>query len=60
MANESNEERERAIADYRAWISKQPELLEAVSELRGRRLGCWCAPQPCYGDVLAELANHSD
>ena len=26
-------------------------------ELSGKRLGCFCAPLPCHGDVLAEIAN---
>lgn len=37
-----------------------PELLALVPELRGRALACWCAPEPCHGDVLAELADASD
>jgi hypothetical protein len=28
-----------------------------VPELRGRTLACWCAPELCHGDVLAELAD---
>ncbi len=57
MADDSDAERERAIADYRAWIIEQPELMASLDELRGKRLGCWCAPKGCHGDVLAELAD---
>jgi hypothetical protein len=28
-----------------------------LHELVGKRLCCYCAPSPCHGDVLAELAN---
>ncbi len=50
--------REQVIAKYRAWISDQPELqARARRELRGKTLGCWCAPLPCHGDVLLEIAN---
>jgi hypothetical protein len=31
--------------------------LTALPELRGRDLVCWCAPLPCHGDVLLELAS---
>jgi len=31
--------------------------LEALPELRGKDLGCWCAPENCHGDVLLALAN---
>lgn len=46
-----------AIAAFEAWIQTQPKLLAALPELRGRVLGCWCAPGPCHGDVLSRLAN---
>ncbi|RUV66725.1 MULTISPECIES: DUF4326 domain-containing protein [unclassified Mesorhizobium] len=51
--------REEAIEKYRAWLASQPELLDALDELRGRDLVCWCAPQGCHGDVLIELANQA-
>lgn len=49
--------RSEAVAAYRAWLPTQPHLMAALPELRGKALGCWCAPLPCHGDVLAELAN---
>lgn len=45
------------IRKYADWLTRQPELLAALGELRGRRLVCWCAPQACHADVLAEKAN---
>jgi hypothetical protein len=32
-------------------------LNECLSQLAGKALGCWCAPQRCHGDHLAKLAN---
>ena len=32
----------------------------ALSELRGKTLGCWCAPEPCHGDVLARYVAGDD
>lgn len=26
-------------------------------ELQGKVLGCWCKPEACHGDILAEIAN---
>lgn len=60
--------RAEAVSAYRRWLSGDPALaevlperrravLEALPSLRGRRLGCFCAPLPCHGDVLAELAE---
>ena len=50
-------DRETVIEKYREWLLKQPELVADLAELRGKVLGCWCAPQRCHGDVLSELAE---
>lgn len=50
--------REEAIAKFEEWLLSQPELVKRVKrELRGKVLGCWCAPKPCHGEVLARIAN---
>jgi hypothetical protein len=48
---------EEAIRLYTVWLAGQPDLLAALPELRGKTLGCWCAPGPCHGDVLLKWAN---
>ena len=51
-------DRAEVIEKYRQWLLAQPDLVAHVRrELRGKRLGCWCAPKPCHGDVLAEIAD---
>ncbi len=52
--------REEVIVQYEAWIQTQPLLLAALGELQGKRLGCYCAPLPCHGDVLARLADRRE
>lgn len=47
--------REEAIEKYREYILNKPELLDALHELKGKTLGCWCKPKACHGDVLVEL-----
>lgn len=50
--------RSQVISKYRQWVMKtKPFTVDDLRELRGKRLGCYCKPQPCHGDVLAELAN---
>jgi len=49
--------REQVIAKYREWLLENEELLEALPELTGKDLYCFCSPLPCHGDVLLELAN---
>lgn len=31
--------------------------IEALKELTGKALGCWCYPNPCHGQVLADFVN---
>lgn len=51
-------DRSDVIRKYRQWIERQPALLARIPhELRGRRIACWCKPEACHGDVLAELAD---
>lgn len=50
-------DRDGVIRKYAEWISTRPDLLKSLGELRGKRLGCYCAPQACHGDILAMLAN---
>lgn len=49
--------RETVINKYRDWILSQPALMADLKTLKGKRLGCYCAPKPCHGDVLVELVN---
>jgi hypothetical protein len=49
--------REQVLAQYRDWLPKQAELMRRLPELKGKVLGCFCAPAACHGDILAELAN---
>jgi len=53
-------EREGALARYRTHIHSRPDLLAALGELRGKTLGCWCAPERCHGHVLLELLDDAD
>jgi hypothetical protein len=46
----------RNYADH--YLPYKPSLHEAAGELMGgKALGCWCAPEPCHADILAEAAN---
>lgn len=53
--------RETVIDRYRGYlVSKVNEgsiTLSDLAGLSGKRLGCYCAPEPCHGDVLADLAD---
>ena len=47
--------RKEVIAKYKEWILTQKDLLRSLSGLEGKRLGCFCKPKACHGDVLIKL-----
>jgi len=51
--------REKVLELYREYIEKklnlEPKLIEKLKELDGKKLGCWCKPECCHGDILVEL-----
>jgi hypothetical protein len=49
--------REQVIERYERWLLGNDALMAALPELRGKVLGCWCAPRACHGEVLVRLAN---
>ena len=50
--------RELAIFRYEEYLLSRPDLVAAAKlELRGKRLGCHCAPRLCHGHILARVAN---
>jgi hypothetical protein len=50
--------RDEVIEKYRQMLIHTPNFAAEVRQkLRGKVLGCWCAPKPCHGDVLLEVAN---
>ena len=49
--------RAEVIQKYLSWLLGRQELLLRLPDLRGRRLACWCSPEPCHADVLVELVD---
>ena len=59
--------REEAVERFESWLKGTTDqdvcqeqrtwIIEHFVELKGKTLGCWCAPLACHGDVLDRLAN---
>ena len=52
--------RRKSIEKYEVWFYKRlrdPKFKRAVLKLRGKRLGCFCWPKPCHGNVIVEYLN---
>lgn len=39
----------------RARLHQEPNLYLQLLELKGKRLGCFCKPKACHGDILVKL-----
>ena len=51
-------DRFEVIEKYRKYLSsKDKKFIKKLHELKGKKLGCHCAPLPCHGDVLKELID---
>ncbi len=44
-----------AIARYSEWIAERKHLVYELAARKPTALACWCAPEACHGDVLAEM-----
>ena len=51
--------REEAIKKFEEYLLSNEDLMKDLPSLRGKVLGCWCAPKSCHGDVLAKYADAS-
>lgn len=53
--------RDQVIEKYKNYILKKleqsQELMNLLKSMKGKKLGCWCHPEKCHGDVLLELIN---
>lgn len=53
--------RTEAIEKHKAYAIRRfntdAEFRAKVIQLYGKRLGCFCKPKGCHGDILAELSN---
>jgi hypothetical protein len=41
-------------------VNSDPAFAKAVLGLRGLRLACFCKPEPCHGDIIANYLDNTD
>jgi hypothetical protein len=44
--------------DFNKKIEQDPEFKSRVMELKGKKLGCFCSPSACHGDVYVEYLEN--
>ena len=42
---------------FRRRMQSDDMFREAINSLQGKRLGCFCKPHPCHGDVIKEYLD---
>ena len=47
--------REKVVQLFEEYILGNNELREALGELSGKVLGCWCYPQKCHAEILCRM-----
>lgn len=54
-------DRDEVIDKYRYYFQREiranPAFVVKVDALAGKRLGCFCRPAACHGDVISEYLN---
>lgn len=58
-------DREEVLDKYTRWVTLSNDfsavwVRQNVHTLRGKTLGCWCAPNTCHGEVLLRLAEQAE
>lgn len=61
---------EEAVENYKKWLwgidftdyaqDQRWWILDHLGDLRNQILGCYCKPNVCHGDVLADIVNNWD
>ncbi len=53
--------RDEVVEKYRKYfeerIQTDDDFLQSVVTLKDRKLGCFCKPKSCHGDVICEFLN---
>ena len=59
-----NQSREKVLELYSEYVEKNIELnnllIPELLKLKGKKLGCWCKPECCHGDILIKLIKKYD
>jgi excisionase family DNA binding protein len=53
----TKENRQAVCESFIKHYNESPKLQQSIKELKGKVLSCWCYPEQCHGDYLAEQAN---
>jgi len=51
-------DRNEVVKQYKIYfydrIEKDKDFKESISWLKGKKIGCYCYPLPCHGDIIVK------
>jgi hypothetical protein len=48
------------IEKYKKFLLSNEVLLKKLETLKGKRLGCFCKPKRCHGDIIVEILQQQE
>lgn len=58
LTSDTPQDREELLHTYEFWfyskIASDPDFKQRIQALKGKRLGCFCKPKACHGDVIVK------
>ena len=50
--------RGKVLELFKQYIVRNKKLVQNLQKLKGKVLGCWCAPKRCHGEILHKMAGN--
>lgn len=51
--------RDEVLQKYKIYIcdklKEDKKLMDELNKMKGKKIGCWCCPEKCHGDILVEI-----
>lgn len=51
---------DKCLELFEDYIRNDPDLISSILELKNKKLGCWCNPGKCHGDILLKLLKEKE
>lgn len=51
---------EKSLELFENYVRNNSSLMNSLDELKDKRLGCWCHPEPCHGHILLKLLKEKE
>jgi hypothetical protein len=58
---DKNNNRDNVLFLYEKYLTEElsndKNFIKELAKLKGKKLGCWCKPEQCHGDILLKFIN---